>query len=236
MQALFILSTINVFFHRQTIEQHYFMTSSRHQSFPSALLTTFSGTILFIVCTTTVNAVQPMSESDLEFVSATTGSNILNIFGASQAGLKIDDTETQEIPSSSAKLETEKYQEGEATNPIAQKELNAIEEGKLQKSNTIPEFTIPQETENSLIKSNLQTTGNASVFSTSSEIKYKTTNVHHEMKTIENGGVSVSRDLQIDLLKLENLSGDQIDNSRSAGSIYLSNWNSQGDTRIFNTK
>jgi hypothetical protein len=177
-----------------------------------------------------------MSESDLEFVSATTGSNILNIFGASQAGLKIDDTETQEIPGSSAKLETEKYQEGEATNPIAQKELDAIEEGKLQKTTTTPEFSIPQETENSIIKSNLQTTGNASVFSTSSEIKYKTTNVHHEMKTIENGGVSVSRDLQIDLLKLENLSGDQIDNSRSAGSIYLSNWNSQGDTRIFNTK
>ena len=35
-------------------------------------------------------AVQPMSESDLEIVSITTGNNILNIFGASQAGLKVE--------------------------------------------------------------------------------------------------------------------------------------------------
>ena len=52
------------------------------------------------------------------------------------------------------------------------------------------------------------------------------------MREINNGGVAVSRDLLIDLLKIENLRGNNTDESRSAGSVYLSDWRSQGDTRI----
>tara|TARA_R110001599_G_scaffold34796_6_gene111079 strand:+ start:3043 stop:3678 length:636 start_codon:yes stop_codon:yes gene_type:complete len=181
-------------------------------------------------------AVQPMSEADLEFVSATTGSNILNIFGASQAGLKIDGSMSEDTEVSSVSLNTENFNEGEATKPAALNKLRTIEEDNLQIPNNISELVLSKDTQNIVLKINEQTTGSASVFTTSSEINYKTSNVHHEMRNIEGGGVAVSRDLQIDLLKLENLRGDHMDESRSAGSIYISDWRSQGDTRIITSQ
>lgn len=203
------------------------------QRFPS--LKRF-GILLFIPLSSSAFAVQPMSESDLEVVSATTGSNILSIFGASQAGLKIDDSDTANSELSSTKLNTENFNEGEATKSIALHELRTIEEDNFQiPSNNTEQLLLP-ESQRAVLKINEQTTGNASVFSTSSEINYKTSNVNHQMRNIENGGIGVTRDLQIDLLKLENLRGDGIDDGRSAGSIYLSDWNSQGDTRIFTSK
>lgn len=181
-------------------------------------------------------AIQPMSEKDLEIVSATTGSNILNIFGASQAGLKIDGSMSESTEVSSVSLNTENYNEGEATKPVALNKLRTIEQDNLQIPNTNIEPAVSNDTQNIVLKVNEQTTGNASVFTTSSEINYKTSNVHHQMRNIENGGVAVSRDLQIDLLKLENLRGDSLDDGRSAGSIYISNWHSQGDTRIITSQ
>jgi len=180
-------------------------------------------------------AVQPMSESDLEIISATTGSNILNIFGASQAGLKIDDSMSESTEVSSVSLNTENYNEGEATKPIALNKLRTIEQDNLQIPNNT-ELVVSKDTQNTVIKINEQTTGNSSVFTTSSEINYKTSKVHHQMRNIEDGGVAVSRDLQIDLLKLENLRGDSMDDSRAAGSIYISDWQSRGDTRIITSK
>ena len=83
---------------------------------------------------------------------------------------------------------------------------------------------------------NKSTQGNASVFSTNSEINYKTNNVNRDMQALDDGEIIVSRDLQIDLLKLENLRGDNREGNRSAGNIYLSDWNSRGDTRIISTQ
>jgi hypothetical protein len=194
------------------------------------------GFIFPLISSPLIFAVQPMSESDLEVVSATTGSNILNIFGASQAGLTVDDSGTVNQEVSTVKLNSENYSEGEATKHIALNELRTIEEDSLQTPSNSTELIISNQSQVTLLKVNEQTKGNASVFSTNSEINYKTSNVHHQMRNIEDGGVAVSRDLQIDLLKLENLRGDNLDDGRSAGSIYLSDWRSQGDTRIFTSK
>ena len=180
-------------------------------------------------------AVQPMSESDLEVVSATTGNNILNIFGASQAGLRVDDDVTG-LGTSAIELEAENATEGEATKSISLNELRTIEEGSLENPPQAQPALISSDSQSTVLKLNESTTGNASVFSTSSEINYRTSNVHHDMRFLDNGGVAIARDLQIDLLKLENLSGDHANDGRSAGSIYLSNWNSRGDTRIFSTQ
>jgi hypothetical protein len=199
---------------------------------PSFLKT--AGLLAFLLPLSTF-AIQPMSESDLEVVSAITGSNILNIFGASQAGLKIDDSKSESTEATSVNLNTEKFNEGEATKPVALSELRTIEEDTLKHQHN-SELLLSKGTQETVLSLNKQTTTNASAFSTSSEINYKTSNVSHEMRNIENDGVAVSRDLQIDLLKLENLRGDNLDDGRSAGNIYISDWRSQGDTRIINSK
>lgn len=176
-------------------------------------------------------AVQPMTESDLEVVSATTGNNILNIFGASQAGLKVDN-DVDTTNSEQVQLSTERYHEGEATQPAALNELRAIEEDSLQNIQSTQQAHISTDTQSTIIKQNRSTKGQASVFSTNSEIRYKNNNVHHEMRTLGKNDIAVSRDMQIDQLRLENLRGDSMDGGRSAGNIYLSDWSSQGDTRI----
>lgn len=205
---------------------------------PSSLK--LSGFLAFVLPFSTL-AVQPMSESDLEVVSATTGSNILNIFGASQAGLTVDDSEVGNLDldspiSSSTNLTTENTTEGETAKPAALNRLRTIEEEILHTPNTPAEQILSSAAQSTVLKINEQTIGSASVFETSSEINYKTNNVNLQMRNLENGGVGVSRNLQVDLLKLENLSGDQMNSGRSVGSIYLSDWQSQGDTRIITTK
>ena len=184
-------------------------------------------------------AVQPMSESDLEIVSITTGNNILNIFGASQAGLKVEN-KTNSLNNSSIgtriELEPENYAEGEATNPIALNELRTIEEDSVQNILQPQQALISNNSQRTVVNLNKSTQGNASVFSTNSEINYKTNNVNRDMQALDDGEIIVSRDLQIDLLKLENLRGDNREGNRSAGNIYLSDWNSRGYTRIISTQ
>lgn len=180
-------------------------------------------------------SVQPMSESDLEIVSAETGKNILNIFGASQAGLSVD-SESGGLPNSNIELDTENSTEGESTKAIALNELKAIEEDSFQNLPERQQEIISKDSRNTVLKLSESTKGSASVFETNSEINYKNNNVHHDMRTLKNGGVAISRDLQIDLLKLENLRGDSTENGRSAGNIYLSDWSSRGDTRIISTQ
>lgn len=186
--------------------------------------------IAFSAQTGLVHAVQPMTETDLEIVSAITGDNILNIFGASQAGLTVD-TDKNSITSQPT-LKTEKYQAGETT---SKKLMHQI-----QQSSELPAYTM-ESTSNTLpdasgvstlLKSNEYSTKSSDLNTTSSEINYQSSNFKKERRSLENGGVGITRDLQIDLLKLENLRGDQTDESRNAGSIYLSDWHSRGDTRI----
>ena len=191
------------------------------------------------VLAVSAHAVQPMTESDLEIVSATTGDNILNIFGASEAGLRIDNDKlvepgsaTLSPESSSTSLNKEQFQEGENANSIAASEIRDIEQKSREATKAIPTNSIEKKLEQTTIEAGKSTSKTSSAYSTSSEINYKTANFKHQMRELDNGGVAVTRDLQIDLLKLENLKGAYYDETRSAGSIYLSDWRSRGDTRI----
>jgi len=183
-------------------------------------------------------SVQPMTESDLEIVSATTGDNILNIFGASEAGLRVDSNKQVEPgsatlnPENSTPLNKEQFQEGENAASIAASEIRELEQNSRQTKTIIPSSIIGQDVQQAAMLSGESTSKASSAYSTESEINYKTANFKHQMRELDNGGVAVTRDLQIDLLKLENLKGAHFDESRSAGSIYLSDWRSQGDTRI----
>lgn len=200
---------------------------------------TFSSILMLLLSVLSVHAlaVQPMTETDLEIVSASTGNNILNIYGSSQAGLKIDESDIRNLSTSEVKLSQEKYSEGEAATPAAINKLQYIEQKNLQTSdNDVLAPSISNVTQTTIVKLNEFTSGEAAINSTNSQINYKTSNVNHEMRNIENGGVAVSRDLQVDLLKLENLRGINVDDGRSAGSIYLSNWRSLGDTRIISSE
>ena len=154
------------------VRRVFFMTFSYHLFLQELTGLKITSAVVSVLLSAQVLAVQPMSESDLEVVSATTGSNILNIFGASQ----------------------ESFDEGEATKPIALNALRAIEDDNFHTPNN-KDLAISKASQFTILKINEQTTGSTSLFTTSSEINYKTSNVHHEMREIRNGGVAVSRDL-----------------------------------------
>jgi len=196
--------------------------------------TTKSLLLFWAACfSSAVLSVQPMSEADLDGVSFDSGQNLLNIYGKPAAGLR-DDTPDSTSDEASG-LTRKSHQESDEAQPLASQELRSLEdEGKTP--NPVELSTLDPQTLSEAIAASVETIGAASAFTTDSEIRYKRQNVHHEMSPIENGGVSVARDLSIDLLKLENLRGDDYDVERSAGSIYLSNWRSQGETRIFNER
>lgn len=202
----------------------------------SPAVTPIIRTLILCAFCSSAYSVQPMSESDLEVVSATTGDNILNIFGASQAGLKVDSDERVEPGSASlsteskASLNKEQFQEGESVSNVAAMELRDIEQKTSSNREPANSVNLDQSVQNNVVLSNESTTKSSSAYSTNSEINYKTANFKHQMRELDNG-VAVQRDLQIDLLKLENLKGAHYDD-RSAGSIYLSDWSSRGDTRI----
>ncbi|PJF39657.1 MAG: hypothetical protein CUN55_13860, partial [Phototrophicales bacterium] len=67
-------------------------------------------------------------------------------------------------------------------------------------------------------------------FNTRSGISYAKRDFTQQVDS--NGAVTVSRDLHIEQLSMENLSIDNLNNSPSLGDITLSNWRSVGDTTI----
>lgn len=165
-------------------------------------------------------AVQPLSEDDMDGVSAETGQNILDIFGPTAAGLEEDDD--------SASSETEETKE---TKAIAARILeDAEDQNSQQDSATQPQLSF-EEIENAL-EAGISVTGSAQVFDTSSEIQYREQDFHHEARFLADGTVIHERDLYIDVLKLENLRGDDSGGGDSLGSIYLHDWKSQGSTRM----
>lgn len=169
-----------------------------------------------------------MSESDLDDVSAVAGLNVLDIYGQPAAGLTVDDEDSSQNGSSVNKTnDSQQYSEGESTLIFASNELKQIEEEHLSASQTSSTEITPNTIS---IQDESLVTGEATGFTTTSEINYKSRNVHHEMTKLQGDSISISRDLHIDLLKIENLRGDHFDESRSAGSIYLSDWTSRGDT------
>ncbi|KZZ32450.1 hypothetical protein A3757_04800 [Oleiphilus sp. HI0117] len=165
-----------------------------------------------------------MSESDMDDVSAIAGISVLDIYGSPAAGLTVD-SEDDEATNSNGK---NSYNEAEDTQDFASHELKKIEDGGLATTQASNDIASPTET--LTIEDNSVVSGAAQSFTTTSEINYKPKNFQHEMKQLSGDSISISRNLHVDLLKIENLSGDHYDESRSAGSIYLSDWTSRGNT------
>jgi len=125
-----------------------------------------------------------------------------------------------------------KTNEGSATQEFATAELRTAEENAAKQNAPINSFALDYSSVSDDIAKSQVTVGQATAFTTTSEIRYEQGNFNHEMRELDNGGVAVTRDLTIDLLKIENLRGDHYDESRNAGSVFLSNWRSRGDTKI----
>lgn len=165
-----------------------------------------------------------MSEMDMDDVSAVSGLNILNIHGAPAGGLMHENEEP--VVLGEELNEWGFSEEAENTQEVANQEIDKIENNAVNENTPVELVETPTVIENSEFQ------GEAQNFTTSSEITYQKQNFNHEMTKLDNGSISISRDLYIDSLKIENLRGAHYDESRSAGSIYLSDWQSRGDTTI----
>lgn len=197
------------------LEKQVMHTLTLFKTFFSLLLITAS--VYFV---SAPHAAQPLTESDLGNVSAEIGPNFLNIFGAPAAGVS-DDV-----------LTTDTSIEGEETDVISSSELEDIEIDQLERTSSTELPIIDSATAHESIEASVRTNGQAEVFDTSSEIQFLNKDFHHELEVEELNQVTHTRDLSVDMLKLENLKGDHDDPNRHAGSIYISDWHSRGFTRI----
>jgi len=177
------------------------------------------------------HSAKPMNETDLSSVSAVTGENILNLFGAPAAGLSIDQAEPLATSSKKVALsEDEIYQESSTTEIFAEAELESLEKSSSKQappSNLDIDISAFEEA----IYASEKTIGVAtSLNSSNSEIRYSNNKVHHDLTVTTGNDIKVSRDLHIDLLKVDDLRTSA--EGPSAGSIYLSDWRSKGTTHI----
>ncbi|MDX1452706.1 MAG: hypothetical protein R3183_09130 [Oleiphilaceae bacterium] len=184
--------------------------------------------------TTPLLAVQPLDEAGLGDVAADAGVNILNIYGASAAGITIDDSDDEgdgdgfELPLADAS-----HNESEEVLPAAEQQLNELEKS-LQALTRVEAGNEAISTDEAvaLLSANEVTLREASVLNNNSEIRYQSSNFKHQLADQSINSVRIERDLRVDRLSLENLSGNTADSERSAGSIYISDWSSRGGTRI----
>ena len=186
-----------------------------------------SPAVVFTFFVSSAFAVQPLSESDMDNVSAETGQNILNVFGPAAAGLTEDYTPSKQ----------QENGETQHASEVATNVLNDIEQDVLttDDNSQTDSSNLTFEEAQAAIEAGVKVVGEAfhrEGDSTTSEIQYSEKDFHHEAEFLVDGSVIHNRDLQIDLLKLENLRGGYDDNNPSAGNIYLSDWQSRGSTRI----
>src|SRR5690606_33019004 len=100
-------------------------------------------------------------------------------------------------------LRKEQFKEGESAAGLAALELRQIEDTRQMSKSLDPQEGLSQETQNAAVLSSESTTKSSAAYDTSSEINYKNARFKHQMRELDNGGIAVERDLQIDLLKLE---------------------------------
>lgn len=166
-----------------------------------------------------------MDESDMGDVSGVAGPNVLNVYGASAGGLMQESEEPDDLVES---LNEWGFNEGKKTQVFADKEISKIERTSDSNINLAGQTNLDDTP--LTIERDSTIEGGTQAFNTSSAINYKKSNFHHETRQLKGNSIAISRDLHIDLLKIENLGGDDFQTERSAGSIYMSNWSSQGDT------
>jgi len=184
-----------------------------------------------------------MTESDLDNISAEAGFSLLNIFGAPAAGLTddapFDEQEGDKETTSDFQISSGNRLDEEENNTrkTAEDKLGDIESDQLEAEVHINTPILSFNEVLGSLKASEETIIKASALvgrdqddTTTNELQYQNQDYHHGLEVLGKNEVINTRDLQIDLLKLENLRGDHFDDSRSVGSIYISDWHSQGST------
>ena len=195
-------------------------------SFSIFTTTTFVSLVALSLVSLNLHAARAMTEDDLGNVSAETGSNILNLFGAPAADLTIEQSET-----ATASEQHDIYKEGETTEVFAVEEIKSLENKSINNTSESSVQDLDISAFEEAIYANKQTVGIAtSLDYSNSEIKYFNKNMHHDLTINTDNNIETTRDLYIDLLTIDKLNTTK--DGPSAGSIYLSNWRSQGTTTI----
>lgn len=173
---------------------------------------------------------KPLTEQAMQVVSGEVGGNVLNILGAPAAGLRSD----VDNPYYVEEVETENYDEGQEAEPLAKTVMKALEEevGLKIESDIESRIGMDEHLIDAMIEDGEKLERSTSAFSTSSDLVYKPHGHHHEATFLDDGTVVHERNLQIELLKFENLRGTNPDDGRSAGNLFLSDWASHGRTEI----
>jgi len=177
------------------------------------------------------HSAKPMNENDLGSISAVSGENILSLFGAPAAGLSIEQAGALATSSKNTTLsKNETYEEGSTTEVFAEAELESLEKDSSEQVPP-PNLNIDISAFEEAIYASKLTTGIAtSLDSSNSEIQFFNKNMNRNLTVITGNDIKVSRDLHIDLLKIDDLRTSA--EGPSAGSLYLSDWRSKGTTHM----
>jgi len=200
-----------------------------------------------------VFAVEPMTEIDLGGISADIGYNPIEMFGAPSAGLvsegydiSLNKVKPLSSPNASSSPDQEKesdssteppidqYSEGNSTKDFASNELRDIEVSDMDKDSIITAFNIDEEAFEEAIHAGEYVVTNTKFLTseTTSEVRYKESNIHHESIIQPDGSVKGQAEVQIDVFKFEHLMGDNSE-GRDAGNLIISDFAIQTRTHTF---
>ncbi|KZZ58406.1 MAG: hypothetical protein MK096_04100 [Oleiphilaceae bacterium] len=168
-------------------------------------------------------AVEPLSENDMSDLALDSGSGLLQIYGPTAAGLRVEALGKNEEPPENESTDDTSIKSAEST--IKSLEDQLTEEFQRER----PDLEFDPNLQ-AIVKPNERVVGDAASFDTLSQIQYNKSNFKHEATFNSDGSVQHDRDLQIDLLKFENIGGDDLNDPSTIGSIYISDWTSQGST------
>lgn len=181
---------------------------------------------ILIATASTSFAVEPLSEDDMGDLALDSGQNLLQLYGPTAAGLRIEAVGKDESQSDAAQEDTV----DETSLEAAASTLKSIEEQLTEEFNKDRQDLNLDPNLQAIIKPVERVVGQAAAFDTTSEIQYDKDKFKHDAKFNADGTVQHDRDLQIDLLKFENIGGDDLNDPSTIGSIYISDWSSRGST------
>lgn len=181
---------------------------------------------IMIAAVPTSFAVEPLSEDDMGDLALDSGQNILQMYGATAAGLRLE----IEGNDNDQKRTEQEEASNETSIETAKSTLKSIEEQLTEEFNNDRQDLTLDPNLQAIIKPVERVVGQATAFDTTSEIRYDKDKFKHDATFNPDGSVQHDRDLSIDLLKFENLSSDNLDDQSTIGSIYISDWTSEGST------
>lgn len=181
--------------------------------------------IIMIAALQTSFAVEPLSEGDMGDLALDSGQNLLQLYGPTAAGLQIE-----ALGEDDADVELDSGSVDDTSIETASTTLKSIEEQLTEEFNKTRQDISFDPNLEAIIKPVERVVGQAAAFDTTSEIQYDKDKFKHEATFNADGTVQHDRNLQIDLLKFENIGGDDFDDPSTIGSIYISDWSSRGST------